>query len=125
MEPVSLVVAALVAGATAGVTDTASTAVSDAYQGLKRLVSGLLSIRRAGAETVLDREDAPPEVWEAELVPVLTTTGVGRDEQVIAAARALLALTDPSGSAAGRYTVDLRGAHGVQVGDGNVQHNTF
>ena len=39
MDPVSLIVAALVAGVSAGVGDTATTAVKDAYQGLRSLLS--------------------------------------------------------------------------------------
>lgn len=126
MDPVSLVVAALVAGASAGLTGVASAAVSEAYAGLKRVAGGLLSVRRAGSEAVLDRDQVvEPAVWEGELVPVLAETGVGRDEQVVAAAREVLALVDPAGSAAGKYTLDLRGAQGVQVGNHNTQHNTF
>jgi hypothetical protein len=37
----------------------------------------------------------------------------------------LLALLDPTGTRAGKYMVDLRGAQGVQVGDHNTQTNTF
>jgi hypothetical protein len=38
MEPISLIIAALGAGAIAAAKDTASTAVKDAYQGLKTLI---------------------------------------------------------------------------------------
>ena len=36
-----------------------------------------------------------------------------------------MALLDPAGTAQGKYQVDLQGAQGVQVGDGNQQYNTF
>src|SRR5262245_28026509 len=39
MDPVTLIVAALAAGAASGVGDTASTAIKDGYYGLKRLVA--------------------------------------------------------------------------------------
>ena len=39
MDPVTLVVTAVALGASAGVTDTTSTAIKDAYAGLKRLLS--------------------------------------------------------------------------------------
>lgn len=126
MDPVSLVVAALIAGASAGVSDGASAAVGDAYARLKRVVGGLLSVRRAGSEAVLDGgQVSQAHEWEAALVPVLSETGVGRDEQAVAAAREVLALVDPAGSAVTRHVVDLRGAMGVQVGDHNTQCNTF
>jgi hypothetical protein len=38
MDPISLIIAALGAGALAGAKDTAGTAVKDAYQGLKTLI---------------------------------------------------------------------------------------
>ena len=38
MEPISLILAALVAGATAATKDTAGAAVKDAYEGLKALI---------------------------------------------------------------------------------------
>jgi hypothetical protein len=125
VEPVSLVVAALVAGATAGVSGAASTAVGDTYAGLKRLVAARLRRWRPGSEQVLDRAAATPKALEAELVPMLTAAGVAGDHAVLTAASQVLGLTDPEGAASGKYVVDLRAAKGVQVGDYNVQHNTF
>jgi hypothetical protein len=125
VEPVSLVVAALLAGSAAGVTSASSSMVTDAYAALKGLVRRRVAARRAGAEAIVDREQQDPAAWEAELVPVLTEAQVDQDEQIVTAARQLLALVDPSGAAAGKYTVDLREAKGVQVGDHNVQHNQF
>lgn len=36
-----------------------------------------------------------------------------------------MSLMDADGARTGKYTVDLRGAQGIQVGDGNTQTNTF
>jgi hypothetical protein len=55
----------------------------------------------------------------------LVRTAAVDDRRVIEAAQRLMALVDEAGSKAGKYTVDLRGAQGVQVGDHNTQHNTF
>jgi hypothetical protein len=46
MDPVTLIEVALTAGAAAGVKDTASSAVRDAYEGLKAKVKGLLRADR-------------------------------------------------------------------------------
>jgi hypothetical protein len=124
MEPVSLIVAALAAGAVKGIGETAATAVRDAYQRLK----GLVSTRFAGtpsAEVALAEHSKNPEVWKAPLVAALTETGAAGDGQVIEAAQRLLALVDAAGSRAGRYIVDIHGAQGVQVGDHNRQFNQF
>jgi hypothetical protein len=125
MEPVSMVVAALLAGAAAGATKAATSAVVDAYQGLKDLLRRRLASHDPDTAVVVDRDNTEPQVWEAELVPVLNDAGIGHDDRVLEAARRVLALVDPAGTKASKYQVDLREAKGVQVGDHNTQHNTF
>ena len=49
MDPISLIVAALAAGASAAVKDTAGQAVKDAYSGLKALVKRKLGVEPDGA----------------------------------------------------------------------------
>jgi hypothetical protein len=34
-------------------------------------------------------------------------------------------MLDAAGSSAGKYRVTVSGSQGVQVGDDNIQHNTF
>jgi hypothetical protein len=122
MDPVSLIEVALASGAAAGVKDTASSAVRDAYEGLKTKVKGLFTGRQR-AELVLAEHEVAPDTWKAPLISELTETGV--DDDLIAAAQALMRLIDAEGSLVGKYSVDTRGSQGVQVGDGNVQNNTF
>jgi hypothetical protein len=124
MDPVTLVVAALTAGAASGAREAATTAVKDAYQGLKRLVSARFVGRRA-AEIALTEHEADPETWRAPLATELIRTAAVDDPRVIEAAQRLMALLDEAGSKAGKYSVDLRGAQGAQVGDHNTQHNKF
>lgn len=123
MSALEMIAVALAAGAGAGVKDTASLAVRDAYEGLKTLLKRRLT--RPAAVAALDADETEPGVWEAQLGDALTESGAADDEQVLAAARTLLELADPTGALAGKYQVDLREAKGVQVGDHNVQHNTF
>jgi hypothetical protein len=54
MDPITLIVTALAAGAALGVKDAASSAVKDAYAGLKALVGKRLA-GRPDAEVVLAR----------------------------------------------------------------------
>lgn len=124
MDPITLIVTALTAGAALGVSDTASSAVRDAYAGLKVLVQKRLG-GRADAELVLANHEQAGEKWRPLLVAELTQAGVDRDAELLAAAQALLGLVDASGTQTGKYAVDVRGAHGVQVGDGNRQDNVF
>jgi hypothetical protein len=124
MTGVELIVMALAAGASAGVTDTVSSAIRDAYAGLKDLLSRQL-IGRQEAVEALDAQEVEPGVWHARLGADLASSGAATDEEVLAAARRLLTLIDPQAAQAGKYRVDVRDARGVQVGDHNTQTNTF
>jgi hypothetical protein len=124
MDPVTLVVAALAAGAAHGVSDTASAAVKDAYAGLKAKVRGWFG-GSASREVVLAEHEKSPETWQTPLTAALTESGAANDPAVIEAAQQLMALLDAAGTQSGKYRVDLRGVQGVQVGDHNTQRNTF
>jgi hypothetical protein len=124
MDPVTLIVTALAAGAALGLKDTASSAIKDAYAALKELAKRRLAGHPDG-ELVLDRHERAPTTWHAPLEAGLIAAGAGSDADLVAAAQALLALADEKGSRVGKYTVDVRGSQGVQVGDSNTQHNVF
>jgi len=124
MDPVSLIVAALAAGAVAGAQNTATEMIKDAYTGLKNLVAIRLRGRPAG-EVALAQHEAKPDQWGRALEAELVEAGAGQDTAVVQAAQRVMDLVDPTGSQAGKYLVDLRGAQGVQVGDHGTQHNTF
>ena len=124
MDPITLIVTALAAGAALGVTDTASSAVMDAYAGLKALV-GKRFAGRPDAELVLTKYEKAPETWQAPLMAELAEAEAARDRDLVAAAETLMSLVDRAGARAGKYTVDVRGAQGVQIGDHNRQDNVF
>lgn len=112
--------AALGAGAAAGVSDTASTAVTDAYSGLKALTRKAL--RRSGREDErLPERLADPEAHRDELVAALAAAGAGQDAELIAAAAAMLRLTGQRG----KYVIDVHDNKGVQIGDGNTMTLDF
>jgi hypothetical protein len=120
LDPVTVIVAALVAGAATGATGTAATAIHDAYTALRAALRHRLAGHRQ-LDTVL----ADPDGNRAELTRMLETSGSAQDETLLAAAQQLLRLADPAGVRAGKYVVDLRDAKGVQVGDNNIQINKF
>jgi hypothetical protein len=124
MDPVTLIVTALAAGAALGVKDTASTAVKDAYEGLKALARRRLAGRKDG-ELVLARHAQSPQTWQAPMANELTAAGAVGDAGLVEAAQALLRLADTAGWQAGKYTVQVSGGQGVQVGDHNTQRNAF
>jgi len=124
MDPVTLILAALAAGAALGVKDAASATVKDAYEGLKALVKKRVAGRRDG-ELVLARYEEAPDSWRGPLAAELTAVGADADADLVAAAQAVMRLADEAGSRAGKYNVRVHGGQGVQVGEQNIQHNTF
>ncbi|AJC53633.1 hypothetical protein GZL_01029 [Streptomyces sp. 769] len=98
--------------------------VTDAYAGLKTLVLRRLSGEPEG-ERALQGLEENPEGGQAALRAELERIGAGDDEQLVAAARELSEMLDPREREADRYTVDARGAQGVQIGDHGTQNNDF
>jgi hypothetical protein len=124
MDPITLIVTALAAGAALGVQDTVSAMVKDAYAGLKALVRKRLG-GGPGAELVLTGHEQAPETWQAPLMAELAEAGADGDRDLIAAAQALLDLVAGAEGRTAKYTVDAGGAQGVQIGDHNRQDNVF
>jgi hypothetical protein len=124
MEPVSLIVGALAAGAGSGLTEATSSAVQEAYHGLRDRLRRRFAGKQS-AELVLAEYEQDPQTWEQPLREAVAGTGAAQDAAVVEAAQRLLGLLDAAGSAAGKYQVDASHAQGVQVGDDNVQHNVF
>jgi len=114
MDPVTLILTALAAGAALGVKDTASAAVKDAYEGLKTLVRKRFAGRRDG-ELVLARYEEAPDTWKDPLTAELTEAGAAADEHLVTAAQALMQLVDAAGTAAGKYQV-AAADHSVAAG---------
>ncbi|BDI14282.1 hypothetical protein ANSO36C_00840 [Nostoc cf. commune SO-36] len=75
MEPISMIIAALGAGAIAATKDTAGTAVKDAYQGLKALIKKKFEGDVLGQAMV---DAKPEEIKQAEglLKPTFRTLTV-------------------------------------------------
>jgi len=89
------IVAALWAGAVAGATDTAKSAVADAYQGLKSLIKKRFGDHSEAAEAV-DKLEAKPESdgrrqTMAEELKVVNSTS---DPELVSAVQSLLALIE-------------------------------
>src|SRR4051794_23293965 len=124
MDPITLIITALTAGAVAGAQGAATDAIKDGYAGVKALV-----LRRfqghPSAATALDKHEAKPEAWRGALEAELVDAHADQDTAVVDAAQRLMALLDAAGTRAGKYQVDVRGAHGVVVGDQGTQTNYF
>ena len=124
MDPLSLIVAALVAGASAAMKDSAGDAVKTAYAGLKSLLKRKFG-GNAFAESVLDKHEENPATWAEPLRDQLVEAGAPDDEQIVAAAAALLERADPHGAQVGKYNVQISGGQGTVIGDNANVTQTF
>src|SRR6185312_10194523 len=92
MDPITLIVTALSAGAGSAVQDGAAAALKGAYRTLTEKTRERLGRQRHGG-LVLDEHEKDPATWKAPLSRALEAAGAGSDAELIAAARAVLALT--------------------------------
>lgn len=106
MDPVSLIVAALVAGAVRSAEGVAEESLKDAYAGLKSLVKRLFKDKPA-AEMALEEHEKDPATFKAPLEKYLRESGAAQDDQVLEEAKKLLALADPEGTRTGVYSVNV------------------
>ena len=122
MEAAEVVVAALEAGLAAGVKDSATIAVKDSYAALAAAVRKILSLKAPYRDA--DVVEAPAERRD-ELVTALTEAGIDAKSDLVEQAHRLLTAVDPTGSRAGKYSVQVRDSKGVQVGDNNTMTLNF
>ena len=90
MEPISLIIAALVAGAAKAAGDAAP----DAYNGLKALIKRKFA-GEPKAEMILEEHETDPETYEAPLKKKLAEASADKDEEIINKAESLLKQLEP------------------------------
>lgn len=123
MDPVSLVVAAVVAGSSAAVKDAANDALKGAYQRLKALLQRKFEGDQA-AEHALAKLEGDPDT-ERESFEEQLRRAPELDVELIQAAKELLARADLEDSVTGKYNVRITGSRGIVVGDGTHINMTF
>lgn len=125
MEPISLILGALAVGALAGVQDSAGQAVKDTYAAFKKLLRGQLGGNEAG-QVALERYEQQPEAWEPLLRAELAASGLDRDDDVLAAAQALLDCVRSDPACGKAFHNQFHGpVHGFVQGDHNDVTMTF
>lgn len=118
MDPITAITTAIIAGAAAGLGDTATAAVRDGYAALKSLLA-----RKFGAVD-LDAVEKKPnsEARQAVLGEGLNDAGAAADPEVLAAAQALLKLIEEHASgAAAAVGVDIEKIRAANVTIENVR----
>lgn len=121
MDPITVILAALVAGTAKAAGD----AVPDAYKGLKALIQKKIAGKPV-AEAMLDEHEKDPETYAAPLKKNLAEAGVDKDEDILKAAQELLKQATPEAVTAAKYKTEFQAeVKGAQIGDQNKQENTF
>ena len=120
MDPVTLIVAAVAAGASAGLGDVVSQSVKDGYAGLKALLLRRLDNEKA-VETLADFE-SDPETYEKPLAKKLREAGADTDEEILRASEELLKQPEAAAVRA-KYNVTVQGGKVGIIGDhGRIEH---
>ncbi len=116
MDPVTLIVSALVSGASAATKDTASAAVKGAFQRLNDMIR--IGVKGdAPAEMALMEAPKDAETWQKPLEKAVTDHRLGNDQEVVALARQLLELIESGQPSVSKYDVDIKSSKGVVIGD--------
>jgi hypothetical protein len=119
MDPVTLILAALAAGAASGAKDIAGDAIRETYGALKGLVRRKLQGDQA-QELALEKHEEDPEVWKEPLKKALTDSGADKDDEIVERARTLLEQIPP-GSETAKFVNNIYGqVTGLVQGSGNV-----
>jgi hypothetical protein len=125
MEPITLIITALTAGATAGAQAVAGEAIKDTYHGLKTLIRRKFA-GKPEAEIALAKYEEKPQVWEAPLKEALAETDADQDEEIIQAAQKIMTLVSPQQAAMGKYNIQITGnVQGFVQGDDAQVTMTF
>ena len=125
MDPISLIITALVAGAAAASKDIAGQAVKDAYKGLKDLIKKKFE-GDAVAQVLVDAK--PEDIKKAEVLlkDKIVEAGADKDEAIIKAAEEVIKKEDPQGFEEGKYNTsvtvqgDVFGVAGTNQGTVNI-----
>jgi len=122
MDPITIIVTAVAAGAAVAAKDVAAQAVKDGYAALKTLIVrkfGEQADVAAAVEQVEKKPDSKPR--QGVLKEELETAGAGQDAEVVRQAQALLDLLKGHGQALGvTYQAELRGSGAIAQGPGAV-----
>src|SRR3954454_5880725 len=104
MDPVTLIVSALAAGAAAGLKDTSKAVVKDAYGALK----AVLSRRYQHVDVEMLERKPGSDIKRASVAEDLNDAGAGEDRELIELARKLVAVVRENAAEAGAAVgVDL------------------
>lgn len=126
MDPITIIVTALVVGAAAGLKPTAEQAIKDAYVGIKALI--LRKYETLSVEALEQKPDS--ETKRASVAEDLTDAGAGNDKELLDHAKSLLdAVKTHDRAAAAKLNINLDEVEAAYfklkdaAGDGDISVN--
>jgi len=126
MDPVTIVVSALVAGLITGTTEMAKTAVIDIYESLKKSLSNKTEGNDDARAALVAIEKKPEsEARQNVLKEELAKLNLEKDAELIQLAKSILEHLDHAGAQAGKYNITIQNAQGVVIGDRNKIKQSF
>lgn len=128
MEPTSLILGAIIAGSTEALKETTSQAIKDSYNGLKTMVVHYWEKNTQEKDEIdylLKKIEKNPDTFSLPLEKELQKNIPSIPDELVEKAQELQKLIDEDGFNQGKYNVTLNSCKGVQVGDKNIQNNTF
>ncbi|MFW6116648.1 MAG: hypothetical protein ACOC6F_02880 [bacterium] len=118
MDPITILVTAVVLGAAAGAKDVAAQAVKDAYAGLKSLIVRKFGGKADVEEAVKGVEKKPEsDARKAVLKEELETAEAGQDAEVVKEAKALLRLLEKHNELPATYQAAVYGSGAIAKGE--------
>ena len=117
IDPVSLILTALAAGAGIIGQEAVSEVTKDAYQKLKALIQHRLA-DKPQAEIILQKHEENPEIWKEPLRQELIDIQASQDNEIIRAAQQLMTIINPQQAGMGKFNVQITGdVQGFVQGD--------
>jgi hypothetical protein len=125
VDPITLILLALAAGAATGLQDTAATAVKDAYSAFKSLIRSRFGHHDQVVEQQLAAIDQKPDTDPAPLAARLQTIDAGNDSELVRAAEALLQQADPDGKWRLQFNTSISQSKGIVVNNSGAVTMNF
>lgn len=117
MDPITLILTALAAGAVASGQTIAGEAIKDSYAGLKALIQRKFA-GKPKAELALSEHESDPETWETPLKKALAEAHVEQDQEILEATHRVMSLLQSQQTALGKFNVQITGnVQGYSQGD--------
>lgn len=120
MDPITLILAALVAGASTATQDVTSQAVKDTYTALKERVQQHFAGKQQ-AEVALEGYIQDPDTWQKPLQKALEASHIQHDAGLLQHARYLLQQVQSQQIAEGKFITRIGTSYTTVIGE----HNTI